>query len=189
MALHNLKITVVDGGRQLGGGEFGSDLNRKKESGEKSSKDSLLYRFFNFNSTIKDSVKKAVSPTTFFAMQTGINLATQTGRQFINYYISDIGRRHGDSNYQFIVSRQIEKYSDIASIGLGAFSGAGAGSVAGPLGVGIGAVVGAASAGINIAFRDANRERNLQHELFKDHSSISYSLARTSYTGFTGRLR
>lgn len=190
MALHNLKITVIDGGRHLGADEYGSALGGKGEKGgEKTGKGSLLYKVLNYNSTLKDSVKKAVSPTTFFAVQAGVNLATQTGRQFINYYVSDIGRKHGDSNYQAIVNRQIEKYSDIAGIVTGALSGAAMGSAFPGAGTAVGAVVGAATAGIGLGFRQAGRERAYQHEMFKDGNRVNYNLARTSYTGFTGRLR
>lgn len=190
MALHNLKITVIDGGKRLGADEYGSTLGGKAEKGgDKTGKDSLLYKIFNYNNTLKDSVKKAVSPTTFFAVQAGVNLATQTGRQFINYYISDIGRKHGDSNYQAIVNRQIERYTDAASFATGALSGAAAGSVFPGVGTAVGAIAGIASAGISIGFRQAGRERAYQHEIFKDSNRVSYNLARTSYTGFTGRLR
>ena len=185
MALHNLKITVVYGGK-ASSESWGSDLNKKAKE---TTKDSKLYKLLNYNQTIKQSIKKAVSPTTFFAMQAGVNLASQTVRQFVNYYVSDIGRKHGDSNYQAIVNRQIEQVSDIASLATGALSGAAMGSAFPGVGTAVGAVVGLASAGMNIGFRQAGRERAYQHEIFKDSNRVSYNLARTSYTGFTGRLR
>lgn len=188
MALHNLKIIVVDGGKADSGLNWGSDLNKSGER-KKKPNDSLLYKVLNYNQTIRESIKKSVSPTAFFAVQAGINLATQTGRQFINYYLSDIGRKHGDSNYQAIVNRQIEVYTDVASLIGGAVNGAAAGSVFGFTGAAVGAVVGVASAGINLGFRQARRERAYQHEIFKDNNRVTYNLARTSYTGFTGRLR
>lgn len=189
MALHNLKITVIDGGRQVGG-EYGSSLNNAdSKDEEKTGKNSLLYKVLNYNSTIKSSVKKAVSPTTFFAVQAGVNMATQTARQFINYYVSDIGRQNGDSNHQDIINRQIEKWTDGLSIGTGALSGAAAGSVGGVPGAIVGAVVGAASSGINLAFKYADRERSYQHEIFKQSNSQAYQLARANYSGLTGRLR
>ena len=109
MALHNLKITVIDGGRQVSG-DYGSSLNKPDPKDEdKSGKNSLLYKVLNYNNTIKGSIKKAVSPTTFFAMQAGVQLATQTARQFINYYVSDIGRKHGDSNYQILSIAELSR--------------------------------------------------------------------------------
>ena len=87
MALHNLKIIVYDGGKTRDG-IFGSDDS--KESGDsKKQEKSLLYKVLNYNSTIKSKMKKATSPTTFFAIQQGISVAVQTGREFINYYVSD----------------------------------------------------------------------------------------------------
>lgn len=189
MALHNLKITVVDGGRAestmslSGGGGGGND----EEGG--GNKKSTLYKFLNFNQTIRDKVKQATSPTTFFAIQQGVSLAKQTGREFINYYVSDIGRRNGDSNYQAIVNRKIEKVTDALSIGQGALSGAAMGSAAGPLGALIGATIGAISSGVNLGFKYAERERAYAHEIFKENNSQAYQLARANYTALTGRVR
>lgn len=187
MALHNLKIIVYDGGK-MKGGLFGSDDS--KDSGGKKKKDkSLLYKVLNYNSTIKDKMKQAVSPTTFFAIQSGVNLAVQTGRGAINYYVSDIGRANGDSNYQAIVNRNIEKVTDGLSVAQGALGGAAAGAAAGGVGAVIGAVFGAASSGISLAFKYAERERAYQHEMFEQSNSQAYQLARANYSALTGRLR
>lgn len=187
MALHNLKIIVYDGGK-MKGGLFGSDDS--KDGGGKKKKDkSLLYKELNYNSTIKDKMKQAVSPTTFFAIQSGVNLAVQTGRGAINYYVSDIGRANGDSNYQAIVNRNIEKVTDGLSVAQGALGGAAAGAAAGGVGAVIGAVFGAASSGISLAFKYAERERAYQHEMFEQSNSQAYQLARANYSALTGRLR
>ena len=71
-------------------------------------------------------------------------------KQTANYYISDIGRRNGDSNYQAMFNRQIETIVDPLSILGGALSGAALGNMAAPgAGAAIGLVVGAA--GSNLA--------------------------------------
>lgn len=116
MALHNLKIIVYDGGK-AGDGIFSGSSNDKGESGTGDNKKSLLYKVLNYNSTIRNKVKQSTSPTTFFAVQQGVSLAVQTGREAINYFVSDIGRANGDSNYQAIVNRKIEKATDVLSIG------------------------------------------------------------------------
>ena len=187
MALHNLKIIVYGGGK-MKGGLFGSDDS--KDGGGKKKKDkSLLYKVLNYNSTIKDKMKQAVSPTTFFAIQAGVNLAVQTGREAINYFVSDIGRSSGDSNYQAIVNRKIEKVTDVLSIGQGALGGAAAGAAFGGIGAAVGAVVGAASSGISLAFKYAERERAYAHEMFEQSNSQAYQLASANYSALTGRVR
>lgn len=187
MALHKLKIVVYDGGK-AGGGMFGSDDGADSGSGKKKEK-SLLYKVLNYNSTIRSKVKQATSPTTFFAIQQGISVAVQTGREAINYFVSDIGRANGDSNYQAIINRKIEKVTDVLSIGQGMLSGAAAGSAAGPWGAAIGAIVGAASSGISLAFKYAERDRVYQHERFEQNNSQAYQLARANFTALTGRVR
>lgn len=119
------------------------------------------------------------------------------GSEFINYYISDIGRANGDSNYQAIVNRRIEQVTDALSIGQGILSGASAGvtagGMAGPIGAAIGAVIGATigaiSSGVGLGFKYAERERTYQHEMFKERTSQAYMLARTNYSAYTGRVR
>lgn len=188
MALHNLKITVIDGGKASDVGAFGVNDNSGGSEGRQQQK-SILYKVLNYNQTIRDYVKQSVSPTTFFAIQQGASLAMQTGREFINYYVSDIGRTNGDSNYQSIVNRKIEIATDVLSFGQGALSGAAMGSVVPVIGSIIGAVVGAAASGINLAFKYAERERTYQHEMFKENTSQAYQLSRANYSALTGRVR
>lgn len=189
MALHNLKIIVYDGGK-AGDGIFSSSSDNKGASGGGSdNKKSLLYKVLNYNSTIRNKVKQSTSPTTFFAVQQGVSLAVQTGREAINYFVSDIGRANGDSNYQAIVNRKIEKVTDALSVGQGALSGAAAGAMAGPVGAVIGAVVGVAASGISLGFKYAERERAYQHTMFKENTSQAYQLARANYSVYTGRVR
>ena len=184
MALHNLRITVVDGGKS--GDVTGGTGGNGNKSG---AKDTGLYKLLNLNDTIKSKAKQATTPTQFFAIQSGINLATQTAKQFINYYVSNIGRRNGDSHYQAIVNRRIEQVTDVLSIGQCALSGAAAGAMFGAPGVAIGALVGAASSGISLGFKYAERERDYQYQRFTDDNSQAYNLARANYSVFTGRVR
>lgn len=188
MALHNLKITVIDGGKASDVGAFGVNDNSGGSEGRQQQK-SILYKVLNYNQTIRDYVKQSVSPTTFFAIQQGASLAMQTGREFINYYVSDIGRANGDSNYQSIVNRKIEIATDALSVPMGMLGGAAAGAIAGPIGAAIGAVIGAVASGINLAFKYAEREREYQHEMFKENTSQAYQLARANYSALTGRVR
>ncbi len=187
MALHSLKIIVYDGGKASGGalGSDDTDSGEKKSGGNKSK----LYKLLNYNQTIRSKMKQATSPTAFFAIQQGINLAVQTGREAINYFVSDIGRSTGDSNYQAIVNRKIEVVTDVLSVGQGMLAGAAAGSAAGPWGAAIGAVVGGISSGVSLGFKYAERERVYQHEMFTENNSQAYQLARANYSALTGRVR
>ncbi len=186
MALHNLRITVVDGGKVTDENTGTTGDSGQKQPG---GKNSALYKIFHLNQTIKNKVKQATTPTQFFALQSAVNLATQTAKQFVNYYISDIGRKNGDANYQAVVNRRIEQVTDVLSIGQGALGGAGAGAVFGVPGVVIGAVVGAASSGVNLGFKYAERERDYQYQRFTDNNNQAYNLARANYSVFTGRVR
>lgn len=186
MAISTLKIVVVGGGKSE---KSYADTNAESGNQKSNGKSSKLYKLLNYNQTIKSKFQKATSPTTFYAIQSGVNLATQTARQFINYYVSDIGRSTGDSNYQAIVNRRIEQVTDVTSVLGGALGGAAAGSAMGPVGAIVGAVVGAASSGINLAFKYEERDRAYQHEMFQENNSQAYQLARANYSALTGRVR
>lgn len=187
MALHNLKIIVVDGGRRTSSRSSGS-ASQSKEEKEKN-KNSPLYKILNAKKTIKNKVQSGMSPSAVFAMDMGLRVAGQLVKQTANYYISDIGRKNGDSNYQAIINRQIEVISDGLGFTNGIISGAATGSMFGLVGAGVGAVVGAISSAVSVGFKYAERERTYQHELFKQDNNQAYNLARTSFQGFTGRLR
>lgn len=167
----------------------GSDDSSSKNDADGGEKKSLLYKVLNYNSTIRNKIKQSTSPTVFFAIQQGVNVAVQAGREAINYYVSDIGRANGDSNYQAIVNRKIEKVTDGLSIGQGALNGAAAGAMAGPIGAAIGAVVGVISSGVSLGFKYAERAREYQHTRFKEDTSQAYQLARANYSAYTGRVR
>lgn len=189
MALHNLKIIVYDGGKANSSSLGLNDTDKGNGGGNKKQEKSLLYKVLNYNQTIRNKVKQTTSPTTFFAIQQGVGLAVQTGREMINYYVSDIGRANGDSNYQAIVNRRIEKITDGLSIGQGMLGGAAAGAALGPAGAVVGAVVGAISSGVSLGFKYAERERAYQHEMFTEKNSQAYQLARANYSALTGRVR
>ena len=190
MALHNLVITVVDG-KTYNSVKSGSGA--KSASGGCGKEKTKLDKTLHFNDTIKSKIQENVTPTTFFGLSMAANVAKQAIRQTANYYISDIGRSNGDNNFQDYVNRKIEIVSDVGSFVGGAFSGAAAGASlgagAGPIGIAIGAILGAASSAISTGFKYAGRERELQHELFKENTSQAYNLARANYSAWTGRLR
>lgn len=194
MALHNLKITVIDGGKAdssiLGGTGDDNGSGSSSSSSSKKTGSNLLSKVFNYNSTIRNWTTQHFSPSTAFAIQQGASLLIQTGKEFVNYYVSDIGRANGDSNYQAIVNRKIEQVTDVTSILQGAWMGAAAGSMTGnPIGIAIGAAVGVTSSAINLGFKYATREREYQHEMFQENTSQAYQLARANYSAYTGRVR
>lgn len=188
MALHNLKIVVVDGGR--------NNSYKSKNAGLKNSandkteyKDTPLYKMLNAKQTIKNKIQSGMSPADVFAMDMGTRVAGQLIRQTANYYLSDIGRKNGDSNYQAIVNAEIESITKPLSIVGSALSGAAAGSMFGPIGAGVGAVVGALSSTISLGFSYASENRQYQQDRFAERNSQAYNLARANYSLTTGRSR
>lgn len=119
------------------------------------------------------------------AISIGKNIVVQSA----NFYLSDIGRRNGDSNYQAIINRKLEVLQDTGNVAKSAVEGAIAGAGLGIPGIVLGGLLGAASAGVNIGFKYAERERAYQHEMFKENNSQAYNLARANYSALTGRLR
>lgn len=186
MALHNLKIVVVDGGRN---GTYKSRNSGVKDEEKENYKETPLYKALNAKKTIKNKIQSGMTPATVFAMDMGVRVASQIIKQTANYYLSDIGRKNGDSNYQALINRQIEIVADPLSIVGGTLSGATTGSMFGPVGAGIGAIVGAISSSISLGFKYAERDRAFQHEMFKDSNSQAYNLARANFSIWTGRSR
>lgn len=184
MALHNLKIIVVDGGKGSGR-NFSSSSGKKKDKNKY--KDTPLYKMLHAKETVKDKIQTGMSPSSVFAMDMGLRVAGQLVKQTANYYISDIGRRTGDSNYQNMIDKQLNIVSDTLGVASSALSGAAAGSMFGPIGAGIGLVIGATSSAISIGFKVAEAERQYQHEMFKQETSQQYALSRANYSIYTGR--
>jgi len=188
MALHNLKIIIVDGGRA--GSYKSKNAGGENNDGEKKDyKNTPLYKMMHAKEIIKNKVQSGMTPATVFAMDMGIRVASQLIKQTANYYISDIGRKNGDSNYQALINRQLEVVSEPLSVIGSALSGAAAGSMFGPIGAGIGAVIGTVSSSISLGFKYAERQRDYQHEMFKQNTSQVYNLSRANYSALTGRVR
>ena len=189
-----IRIVVVDGGG-AGGGVLGTDTTTgardKKDNWRKRNKQSKLHRALNPNlkkTLIGDTTTEA-GAMKLYAVNMGIGLATSTARQWVNFHMNDIGRRHGDSNYQARVNRQIERVSDIAGFGTSALQGAAAGAIFGPKGALVGAGVGAISHALGIHFRQLNRQRDYIHTMFEENNNQIVQLSRANFNLTTSRLR
>lgn len=189
MALNELRIVVVDGGSQVKNSVNNKSTNQNKQGSSGQHKDSKLYNMLHWSDNIKEKISKNVTPTTFYALEAGASIATQTVKSLANYYLSDIGRANGDSNYQAQVNRTLEIVSDVSSVAGGMWGGAAAGSMFGPIGTVIGLVAGGVSSGISLGFKYAERNREYQHDMFKNETSQAYNLARANYSAWTGRVR
>jgi hypothetical protein len=190
--LNTLKIIVMDGGKSdVSLSAFDRDADGSSSGGKKknTNKDSALFKILNWNDTIKQKMVGEEPSVKSYALSQGIGLATQTAKGFINYYVSDIGRATGDSNYQAIVQRRIEQVTDVTGFATSALAGAAAGSIFGPIGALVGAAVGAAIHGISTGFKYAERDRAYQHEMFKENTSQAYNISRAGFHALTGRVR
>ncbi len=189
MALHNLKIVVVDGGRNGSYKSKNAGVD-KKEDGDDDLVNSKLYKVLNAKKIIRNKLKTKLSPTTMLALDMGVKVVAQTVKQTANYYISDIGRQQGDDNYQAMINRQIEVITDPLSILSGAISGATAGSLTGnPVGIAVGAIVGGISSAVSLGFKYGERNRNYQHEMFEQNNAIAYNQSRANFNALAGRVR
>ncbi|MDR3021843.1 MAG: hypothetical protein LBU60_04130 [Clostridiales bacterium] len=198
-----IKIVVVDGGKASGamfGGGGGSGvksepkylydslMNSKRKN--PNYKSNSLAKVLNWNQNLRNKMSKTFSPTTMMAVGYGVDLAKQVASSAISYYVSDIGRRTGDSNYQAMVNRRIEQSMDIASYFTSALGGAAAGAmVGGPFGAVIGATAGLATTAISQGYKYAERERSYRHEMFQQNNSQNYNLMRYGNQLTNGRLR
>lgn len=189
MALNNITIVVVDGGSLKDGNIF--DKPSTTQVGERPTlgKQSALYKVLNYNRTLRRQFAQATSPATAFAAHSAIQLAKSTARQAAQFYLSDIGRRTGDSNYQAMINDKIEAITEPLGIFGSALSGAATGAMFGPWGAAIGAVIGLAGSAISSGFKQAEQTRAYQHQMFKDSTSQAYNLARADFNRLTGRLR
>ena len=186
MSTQKLQITVIGDGRASGESEGIGGV----KGGTSKSKKPLTYRLLNLDEEIKNKTIKKMPPVAAMGIMGGIGIAKQVGRQWLNFHLSDIGRRHGDSNYQAIIGRRMEIAGDVMSVGKGALAGAATGAMFGPKGALAGAAIGAASAGISIAFRQMDRQRAYQHQMFELNRSQAYGLSRANFSAAgAGRLR
>ncbi len=189
MALHNLKIVVVDGGKNGSYKSKNAGVD-KEDISNTNYKDTGLYKLLHAKETIKNKVTTGMSPTSVMALSMSVKVATQAVKQAANYYISDIGRQNGDDNYQAMVNRTIEVVSDHLSVLGGAASGAAAGSMfGGAIGAGIGLLLGATSSAVSLGFKYAERNRNYQFEMFKQNNGIAYNISRANFNTLVGRVR
>jgi len=188
-SLHDIKIIVYDGGRSHSGNIESVDGNRGTSKKDKKSK-TLLQKVLNPTATANEQLQSQLSPTTYMAVSGAISIAKQTGRTLFNYYVSDIGRANGDSNYQAQINREIEKVTDVTNILGATASGAGMGAmVGGPIGAVVGGVIGLVSSGISNVAKYAERERAYAHEMFKQNNSQANLMARAGFNVLNGRVR
>jgi len=186
MALHNIKIVVVDGGRS---GTYKSKNAGVEKEDKKDYKNTPLYQLLNAKKTIKNKVQSGMTPSSVFAMDMGLQVARQVTKQTINYFINDIGRKNGDASLQDHINREVEIITDATGVLSSALTGAAAGAMFGIGGAVIGGVVGVASSAISLGFKQAERSRDFDFKEFKENNSIEYQRARASINLTTGRLR
>lgn len=165
--MKTLKIVVVDGGSQAK--TLNDGINTSSQPSDKEKNKAAA------------AAKKEAAKTAILA-QYATSMMISTVKQTANYFISDIGRRHGDSNYQQQINRSIE----IAKDGLGLLGATASGAA---MGGPVGAVLGFTAGAINLGFKYAERERAYQHEMFRESNSQAYNLSRANFSALTGRLR
>lgn len=124
--------------------------------------------------------------------------ATMTG---INYYISGIGYREGDTSLQSSAERTMTLVSKVTNVAkgtaVGAVSalatGAAGGAPGGPLGIAIGALIGLTtslvSTVISTSSDEGSAKRTWNYKQFQEQNSITYKRARAGINLTTGRLR
>lgn len=195
MALNELRIIVVNGGGS-GGNSNGSGIKKEKtaaelekEANKKAS--GKIKAWMHPVNTVKEKIegKITMTPTQVVAYNMAFNVGVQLAKQAFNYFVSDIGRRNGDSNYQAQINRTLEVAGDGLGLITSALSGAAIGRMAGAGGAMVGAVAGVVSSVASIGFRQADRQRAYQHEIFKQNNNQAYNLSRANYSAWTGRAR
>lgn len=188
MALHTLKIVVVDGGRA--GNYSAGGRSATSKTTQKVDKESPLYKLLNAKEIIKEKTIGKLTPSTAYGVTTFGRLAMQTAKSAFSYYISDIGRSTGDSNYQARVNRAFEIGGQIVNLLGSTLSGATAGfmTTGNPLGAVVGATLGFTSSVMSIGYQHAEKERASRHTMAEERAGIEYNKGRM--TGGTGvRLR
>lgn len=188
MALHTLKIVVVDGGRAGGYATSGGSIGSASVGKQKVDKDSPLYKLIHLKERIKEKVEANLTPASVYGMIQVGHLATQTVKSVASYYISDIGRSRGDSNYQARVNSAFALGGQVLHLIGGAISGGTAGAMFGGVGAVVGAVAGLASSAISLGFQTTERIRAYNHTMAEEKVGRDYQIGRM--TGGTGiRLR
>jgi hypothetical protein len=193
MALNEIRIVVVNGGGAGGSTAKAKTPEQIEREANKMKNKKLAATIKAFSDPVDaatDKITGKMSPSAAFATNMAMQVGTQFVKQAIDFYVSDIGRRNGDSNYQAIVNHKMEIVNDVMNVGQamagGAVAGATVGGVPGAL---IGMVLGGISAGMSIGFRQAERERAYAHEMFKSNNNQAYNISRAGINVLSGRLR
>lgn len=195
MALNQIRIIVINGGGSggSGGGTNIADKNKSPREIQKAKNKKLANCIKAINHPVDAAVDKItgkMSPSAALVTTKAVDLSVAFLKQSFNYHISNVGRSNGDSNYQAQISRKLEIVSDVTNTAGAVLSGAAAGAAVGNVpGAIIGAVAGGISAGMSIGFRESERTRAYQHEMFKQNQSQAYKLSRANYSIWTGRVR
>lgn len=112
-----------------------------------------------------------------------------SGRLWLNYAISGIAYKTGDTALQEATQRNIEMAEEgagiLLSVGLGATYAIRGGSMA----MGVGAVLAAATTATSLAVKYLGKEREFNMKVFKEENAIEYKRARANLSLTTGRLR
>lgn len=120
----------------------------------------------------------------------GVNMAINAGKTVADYYISDIGRRNGDSNYQKEIDRVTNNASRVMNVIMGVGSSTAAGfAVGGVPGALIMGAISAVGQGISYGFEIKRQNREYAHEMFKDNQRIEVLKQRASLADYNGRIR
>ncbi len=184
MANNNIKIIVVDGGKDYNYKNKAADT---EDNGGKKEKD---YNPFAVKKNLQNYIKTKykLGPVGYLALQQGLAAVKQVVGSAAHYIHSGIGLSSGDSNYQDIVNTTVQAHQDVLSFGEGLLSSAAIGSMVGAgagaaIGIGVSAIVSI----VDFAFKTADVKRNFDFQMWKDGVSQSYGLARANYSIYTGR--
>ena len=187
MPANELIITIKS---QISSSGIASTQGTATAVGKEKQERSAFAKIVNWNDEIKDIAKESLSPTAYMVVSNATSLAIKSAKQYINYYVSDIGRQNGDSNYQAQVQNRIDTFTDWTSTigqGLsGAVSGLAIGGIPGAV---VGGIIGVGTNLINISYRKQNEQRQFQYQMFKDSQSQAYNLARAGNALNVGRPR
>jgi len=182
----NELIIKVQSDIRVGASAVGTATSTAKKRQEKSPAQAIL----NWDNEIKDATKESLSPVAYMVVSSAASMAIKSAKQYVNYYLSDIGRQNGDNNYQAQIERRLTQVSDISNtIGQGASGALGGFVVGGPIGAVVGGIIGVATSALSIGYRRANEERAYQYTMFKDNQSQAYNQVRAGNVITNGRQR
>lgn len=192
MALNEIRIVVVNGGGSGSGKreKTSEQLAAETEKAENKKLAASIKAITNPVDATTDKITGKMNPTAAMGVAMGVGVGVSLVKQFINFQLSDIGRKNGDSNHQAIITKQMEIYTDALNVGTSMLGGAATGAmVGGPIGAVIGGTIGVVASAINIGFRQAERERAFAHEIFREQNTRAYNIARANNFLTNGRDR